>query len=796
LTKTERQSTFICVGLISIAIIAQQLALIRIFSNTQWYHFAFVIISIALLGFGVAGTILSLWRPWFSTRFEQVFSLSTFGTGFSLCLIVPALNSEVLFFDSYQIFEDSHQIFALLFSCLVLSIPFFFGALAIGVAFVQYNRQIGSLYFYNLVGSALGGPTFLALAWLLYPSQMPAVLALFPLAAFLFIQSKRANLTYKIIGLVSITIAAGLGMQSMDLPVSEYKSLSKTLLLPNTSVTMERNSPYGLVQVVQSPHVRHAPGLSLTFPGEVPVRNVVFNDGNWVGPFFNALDSNNLGRYTTLALPYVLRRPGTVLILEAGSGESIKMALEHDVAEITATESNRTLVDFLSEIAEEGADYIFSHPKVLLNKIEPRTFLSTSDDKYDLIALPIINVFGGASGTKALQEQYLLTQEALQAMWSSLKADGMITISCWIDYPSRGTLRIVSTLIDALERAGIQNADLHVAAVKNWSLLTFCLSKSPISTEEEDRLREFCDRHSFDPVLLPNLKQSDIDRFNILQDTSFYDYLNMIVSDQRKLFWSNYAFRVQPVLDNNPYFHQHLRPLKLNQVLGDQSMLPAIFMELGYFLVIAAFAVIAVLAFLLIIIPLLLAKVPGREWLWALIYFAGIGAGYMFVEIVLIHQFILYAGNAVYSTALVLTCLLLASGAGSLYSEKIKSDHRRLIRVPLLIAGLLFFYSFALGWFLQSTIGLSQPLKVAITLVLISPIGFIMGMPFPSAMSYLGLKNKETVPWAWGVNSYSSVISTSAATICAVEFGFSWLLIAAGSAYLVVLLATLFLSRT
>jgi hypothetical protein len=287
----------------------------------------------------------------------------------------------------------------------------------------------------------------------------------------------------------------------------------------------------------------------------------------------------------------------------------------------------------------------------------------------------------------------------------------------------------------------------------------------------------------FDPAILPGLMKEERSVNNQLQDERLFRYIDQILSNERKEFYSGYDFNIQPATDNRPFFSQFLRWQNLDRLarfFGNRS-LP--FFEVGYLLVLVTLVQIALASFVLILLPLFKLRWKGKNKLGILLYFSGIGLGYMFVEIVLIQHFILYFGSPVYSASAVITALLIFSGLGSYVSGNFAQDRKHLFVLFGLIALLLLIYSFILTPLLQQTVHFGLPFKLVIVLLLIAPLAFIMGMPFPSGLSLVSKTNPAAIPWAWGVNGCTSVISTALATIVSVELGFNWVLLLAALAY-------------
>ena len=780
----------ISVGVLSVAVIAFELGLIQVLSTVQWYHFVYMVISVALLGFGAGGTLLALARSWMLRRFDALVPSLMIAGGASMAGVVALSQTPVARFDSYLLFVESAQVWALLLTYLLFFIPFFLCALAIGLVFVQRVEQIGRYYFANLVGSGLGGLTALVLLWLVTPERLPALTGLMAVAAGLLIVPRRARGRFLLAATASTALALVFLVRPPDPALSPYKSLSRTLTLPDAQIVLERSSPYGLAQVVSAPALRFAPGLSLTYGREIPVQQAMFNNGNWLGPIttWTRRDTTHLLDYTTTALPYVLQSRASVLVLNAGTGEDVAHAAARRVPRIVAVEPHGTVLDFLQHDLVGPTDSLFHHEAVSIHRLEPRTYLAADTARYDVITLPAVGAFGGTIGLSALQEQYLLTKEGFRAMWDRLTPRGAVSITVWMDFLYRHTLKVLATLAEVLDEVGVGDPSDHLAAARSWGAITFVLKKSPLTPAEIQNIRQFCALRSFDPLLLPGLARDERHRFNQMQDDQFFTYVDLLLSPDRATLYAAYDFAIEPATDNRPYFAQFLRWKMLPRLadqFGNQTM-P--FLEIGYLIVGVTLLQIVLAALLLIVVPLFRLGWRGPGKTWTLVYFGGLGLGYLFVEIVLIQRFTLYLGHPLYATAAVIATMLVCSGAGSYASERLTVDRATLRRAAGAVALFILVYAGVLTPLLKAGIALPLPLKAAFAFVLIAPPAFVMGMPFPLGLRYLGEKSERQVPWAWGINGCLSVVSTALAALLAVEGGFVMVMLLAAAAYAMVAL--------
>lgn len=773
---------YISISLLSAGIIAFQLTLMQLLSISQWNHFAYMVISVAMLGFGASGTLLSIFRKTLIKHID--FWLPVFMSLSSLFMGVVMLFPERVLtgFDSYLLFIDKSQIYSLTGSYMMFFLPFFFGAAAIGLVYSHYVKNIGPLYFSDLIGSGLGAIVTLLLLNLFSPQVLPFITAIAPLlAAFLVLKYNRSSLKYIPVFITSVIIVYGL-LSDTKVPMSQYKSLSRTMLLPDATIEDEVSGPHGYLQLVSSPAIRYAPGLSLTYTGVVPVRKALFNNGNWFGPVVESGSGEvHFLDYSTNALPFIISSPESVLIPDAGTGLYVSYALWNNAKSVTAIETNRAAIEMVSK--NTG----FPFDKIRVINRHPRSYLMSDTSGYDLIILPVIESFGGNSGINALQEQYLFTIEAFRDMWNRLTPNGMIAATVWMDHPPRNTLRMLSTLAETAQHFISTGYQKHILAIRGWGTVTYLLTKAEVTEKDITKVVDFCRSRFFDPLLLPGISAQQRGVYNSLQDESFFNMVDRVVSVEREYLYHDYDFQIKPATDSKPYFSQFIRIGRVNSlrsVFGDTA-LP--FLEVGYLIVILTFLQIFVAAVVLIIIPLIPAGFKGAGKSYSLIHFGGIGVGFMFVEIVLIQLFTLYFGNVIYAAASVLCAMLIFCGTGAFYSGKIVNKENSLSFVIIATAAIIALMALMLPFVLRSTIHFSIPAKVFVCILVMGPLSFLMGIPFPAGIRVLANTNESLVPWAWGINGCLSVISTVCATIVAVEAGFQVVMLTGAAAYLLTL---------
>ena len=750
------------IGLISTAMIAYQICLMQILSIVQWHHFASTIIAIALLGFGASGTCLALLRIRLLSRYEPLMPGLMTACGLAMILAVYAAQTGPIRFDSYLLFAEPRHIQRLAATCLIYFMPFFLGALAIGLAFARHAPFIKDLYCANLIGSGLGAALAVILMRRFPPEALPALIALLPLLAGMLIQTGRLS---RLAGCLSICLALSCLYRPPHLVLSEFKDLQRAMDLPGAAIISSRSSPMGLLEIVKASALRYAPGVSLSYQGDLPLRPMVFKNGDWFGPLssWNPAMRHSILDYTTGAVAYALAKPAGVLVLDAGTGSDVVQGLIHGQA-VTAVEPHPLAAMMLSRLSADKS-------RLRVYSGGARAFLRSDRSFYDLIVLPMANTFGGSSGIHALAENHLLTLEALTQMWHRLEPHGMLSVTCWLDSPPRASLKLVATASTVLGGLGIDPAR-HIVGIKGWGTFTMVVKRSAITPADILNIEDFCDRLAFDP-LLPTGHELPEKRAYGPRLEGWSSIAAGLISGRGAAV--AYDFNIRPATDDRPYFSQFLtlRSLGRLKAIYGRRMIP--FFELGYLILILATMLVSFLAVVLILLPLV--KDRPRHPLPTVLYFGGLGAGFLFLEIALIQHAILYLGTPMYAAAIAIGGMLFFSGCGSLASAMIPKAYRIM---PACIAGLILISALGLAPLISLTCALPITARIIIMLLAIAPLAFCLGMPFPLGIARLP---QEDVPWAWGINGCLSVVSAPLANIFAVELGFSWVMIFSALAY-------------
>ena len=785
------------IALISASALAYEVLLMRLFSIVQWHHFAYMVISLALLGYGASGALLTLARGRLLPHFGPAFVLGA--VLFGITSLGGFLLAQQLPFNTLEILWDRRQWLYLLACYLLLFLPFLCAASCICLAFQRFGGEIGRLYSFDLLGAGAGSLGIILLLFLLAPAELLRLLALAgPLAGILAVwqmglPGRRLWLT----GLLALSgLLAALPAAWLEPRLSEYKELSQLLRIPGTRVLAERSSPLGLVTLIESPQVplRQAPGLSLGSPASPPEQLGILSDGDALTPI-NRYDGRREGLayldWLTSALPYHLSPPGRVLVLGAGGGSGVLQAVYHGVEQIDAVELNPQVAQLVTDDYAEFSGWNLLQDRINLHIAEARGFVAASPERYDLIQVALLDAAGAASaGVYALSESYLYTLEALQEYLAHLAPNGWLAITRWVQLPPRDGVKLLASAAQALRNQGVRDPGARLLMIRGWSTSTLLVRNGPVTPAEVERLRAFSAERSFDLIWYPGMAPDQANRYHRLDAPYFHQAARALLAgpEQARAFIEQYKFMLEPATDDRPYYFNFFRWRSLPEILGlwGQGGLPLL--ELGY-PVLAATLVQALLASLvLILLPLALLRrrEPATGGAYSgrvAIYFTAIGLAFLMLEIAFIQRFILFLSHPLYAVAVVLCGFLLFSGLGSRFAGRLANRRRGMLAALAALAAVALAYLWLLPPLFQALIALPDPLKIALALALIAPLAFPMGMPFPLALSNVSARAPGLVPWAWGVNGCASLISAVLATLLAIHFGFSLVVLGALGLY-------------
>jgi len=788
-------SLLLGIFLTSAATLTLQISLTRLLSVAQWHHFAFMVVSMAFLGYGASGSFLSSF-PSFLRR-ETTRTLVHASWFFSFSTLIAYLLSNLIPFDVARLSWDRWQIFYIFLYYLVFSIPFFFSGLAISLALARWSALSGKLYFSDLIGASLGCLLVLVLFGIFGgPGTLLFSCFLGGLASIAFAWGIRPIPIFRWLWVCLLIPFLFWQPSPLNLRLSPYKALNVALLFPDARLLETRWNVFSRVDILESPAARTAPGLSLEFLEPLPPQLGLAVDGDRLNPItrFGEKEELKFIDFLPSSFPYQILRPERVLIFEPMGGLEVLNALHHQAKEVVAVEVNPTIVELLKKNYREYSGAIYLRQEIQVVVDDGRSYVRREPRPFDLIVLPLTESLGASStGLSSLHEDYRLTTEAIQDYLQALNPGGFIFINLYLLPPPRAELRLVSVVKEALERAGKNPGD-YLLAYRSWGTFSLMVKKEPIQSEEIQALKSFCQGLRFDLVYYPGMLEKEANIYNRFATPLYFRSMQKVLRHGEK-FYSMYPFDLSPVTDDRPFFHHYFRWSHLGEVYRLAGEKWQILIEGGYLVPIVFFQAL-LLSFIFIVLPLILRKlneqklrIPRRQPLPWLIYFTALGLGFMFVEISLIQRFILFLGHPIFSVSLVIFSLLVFAGIGSRLSTRIDLRTPGGLKLVLILAGsLIFLYAFFFPQVLPIFQGNPLLFRQVITIFLIAPLGLLMGMPFPLGIRLVGSQWQFFVPWAWCANGCASVLGAILPVIIALAWGFQTVFFLAAFLYAMSLL--------
>jgi len=817
--------------LVSASVLFYQVILVRAFSIGQWHHFAYMVISIALLGFGASGTLLAALErrrtnAAMSLQGSQGGWFAISATAFAVALPISFWLTQQIPFDAFLVVWEARQVLYLGCYYLLLSIPFFAAATTIGLALTSESENCPRLYAYNMVGSGAGALLAVvvlsvarvewALLGVMGLAQGAAVIALLDKKLF-FARGSRGLFAAAGVAIMAITTLAYV-FRPPTVRLSQYKGLSYALNLPHAQVVAEESSPRGRVDVVVSPAIREAPGLSIVAPTDAvpPWQLGLYVDAESAGAItaFNG-DASTLNYldWMITAAPYFARQDAPrdlrVCVLGAGGGAGVLLALRHAARQVDAVELDPNVPELLRGKFRDFAGGLYDRPDVRVHRAEARAFVQAAHGTWDIIDLSLVGSFAASAvGVGAVNENYLYTREAFEAYLSHLGPGGVLAVTRWARMPPRDELKLFATAVAALERMGVNPAE-RLVLIRSWAVATLLVKKESFPIPELSALRRWSEERLFDASYFPGIAADQHNRFNVLERDYYFEAASAFLAggQRREQFFRDYAFNLRPATDDRPYFFHFYRWRALPLMLRTfrESWLP--FSEWGYLILVATLVQATLLGILLIVSPLAVLprrippvdssvarpRSPRTVRLRVLLYFMALGVGYLFVEMALIQRLVFLLADPIYAVAVVLVGLLFVSGLGSAWAarqlRKGISPTRLACFAAIVVAVTGTVY--ALGLHAILTPLLSWPLlaRMALAFTVILPFA-AMGMPFPLVLHQLGQTRAEMLPWAWAINGCASVVAGPLATLLALSAGLPAVLLVASACYAVAALLT------
>jgi hypothetical protein len=772
------------------AVLSLEVALTRVFSFIMYHHFTYLVISVAMLGFGAAGTYLTVRNPKKEPSTSQHFLPKT-ATLFGLAVIgaivlIPRIHFYPL--DVY-FYKDYSNVLSMLIIIILTATPFFFAGACIGYIIGSAGQTINRVYFADLVGAAAG-----CLLALLLINTIGAIAACFVSAALALLVAALTATRRRavhIIGLLLVAFSAlGIARKNV-LPL--YVPRHKQMFGKEHLIESVKWDVIARLDVTRPVEVYYSFGgaLSHNYTGPAQNARIIYQDATAltgiIQPTPTPNETASLGYYLQGA-PYKIKPNADALIIGCGGGPDILIALYHGAGHVVGVDINPKMIKLLHEY-DTFAGRVFQRQDVELVIAEGRHFLSRDRRKFDVVQLSGVDTSAAqASGAYALSENFIYTIEAFDQYLGHLREDGIVNFS---RPPGWQTLKIITMWVEALNRRGVSDPKDHIIVLNGegqhrikvgdswmveegpWSQTL--VKESPFTQQEVRRITRWTAQLGFEVIYDPYTQRN-----NELEE--------LIVADanQRRRLIDQSSYNIKPCSDDRPFYFQSYRwadLLQMNLLKKGGAHPP-----MALLILLGSLAIVTALSTVFIISPLrrhrYVAKPGGRAGICA--YFAALGVAFILLEISLLQKLAVFLGGPAYSMSITLFTILLTSGLGSFISRNWSASCFRLLAIviPLLVVAVIGELA-VLGYAIPQLMFLSHPLRAAAAVAMVAPLGLLMGMPFPAGLRHVDSYRPELNPWAWGTNACATVVGSVLCVLISSLAGFNATLLLGASIYLI-----------
>lgn len=760
--------------LISASALAFEVTLTRLFAVQQFHHFAFLVVSLAVMGFAASGVVLSVRAG--GDAPPQVRSSAAVSVAYAASVLLGYLFINTVVFDSYSIAWDRGQIVVMLLYLLALGAPFLFAGWTIGAALAAAGSAAHRPYAANLVGSAIGVPlALLAMPLVGGEGCVLLVVALGMAAAAAFSSTPGRRWVLLGLGMAAGALAFA-PPAALTLRLSPYKPLSLIQLVPDAQHTVSRWGPAVRVDVVESDSVHSFPGLSLNTGLELPRQAALYLDGDGPLPITELPAGSPAAAELAVSLPaslaYQLRPKARALMLQPGAGLEALVALGAGATQLDLAQDEALVTELLRGPYAARSAQLLNDPRLTLLERPSRGALHQGSAGYDVVHFALSDPYRPVTnGAFSLTEHYPLTVEALADALDRLKPDGLLVLTRWLGTPPSESARAWATLLAASEAAGITQPGRHLLAFRGMRTATMIASRQPFNAAELRLARQFMQAQAYDPIWLPDLSLGELNQHNRLPEPVYHRLYAALLDDPLGTI-ADYQFNLRPPTDDRPFFYHFFRWGQTPEVLATLGRVWQPFGGSGYLVLVVLLAMVLLIAGGLVLVA---GRLTARHSRSGTLYFACIGLGFLMIEIPLIQQLTLLLDRAALAFALVLFTVLLGSGVGSWMSTRLPWRPSLLALAALVPL---------VAWLLPPLIRLGLPWPLAGRLLLaalpLAPLGLLMGVPFASGLRWI---EPGQIPWAWAVNGAFSGIAGVAAAMLTLDLGMRAALLAAALAY-------------
>jgi hypothetical protein len=745
---------YLTIFLVSCAILGFQVALTRVLSVVVWYHFAFLTISMVMLGLGAPGVWFALMR-----RPLRLLPVCLLASG----IAVPASVVFIVKLGAELVLENHDPLWIVI---CVLPAMLAVGSVICLLLMKATGETISRMYGIDLLGACLGAVVVIPLLHTVPTPQLAASCGILPLFALTLYGKPWRIPAWAAIGVIATTMAA-----TDLLQVTRSKSYDERIAKP----VYEKWTPTARLTIFDESFFYLADheegfawGRGSKFPADRKIRQYwIEQDGSAGTPitrFDGDLSKVDYLFYDVTSVGYELRPPERVAIIGGGGGRDILSALLSGTRSIDAVELNRHTIETVTERFGHISGDIYNHPGVHAFANEGRSHLTHTDDQFDLIQISLTDTWAAsAAGAFALAENNLYTLQSFDLYLERLDPKGLLSISRWLNEMPRLMILSRAALLDA----GFENAEEHLLLIAAQEVGTLLVSKTPFEPRDVAKLDAVSRRRGF------------IIQYPVVRGHSGNPVVSDIIEGRLDSLAES-GYNTEPPTDDSPYLFHIVSPFGNADLLGeDEFKLTTINVNWSSTIVLRkAMIVVSALAIVLFILPLVREGLRNRgsggttrqqwaELLRATLFFAAIGTSFMLLENMLIQHFVLYLGHPSYAVTVIIASLLMGMGVGSNFAVRVGVDG--LARFGWLVPVVVLLIVLALPTLFSATLGMWLGLRIMASCVILLPLGAGLGLFFPLGMLRFGDANK---PWFWAINGTFGVVASVMSLALSMEFGF------------------------
>lgn len=804
---THPRRRFAGIFLLSVSALLLQVTLTRVLSVALWYHFGFLVISTALLGFGASGSLLSVWDR-LRERAELDRAMTAIALLYAGSTVICFWILQRVPFAPFSLLTDRAQLLWTPLYLLLIATPFFWAGLGIALLLTRAGDAVNRFYAWDLAGAGLGCLAVVAVIPRLGGSGAVVLAAAVGAASALAFALPGARAGATAAAAITAVLATAAPWAEGWLPI-RVTANKPSRNAPVAHSEWDAFSKIDLLVAQADPESGRPAARRFRIDGGTAFTGMS-DPRPWLERLERGAAITRVPPMRDMAVPLVGKDEPSVLVIGSGAGAEVLEALLLGARHVTALEINPIIARIVTRDPFWGG--LFSRPDVTLYAEEGRSFVRRSSQTYDaIVSIHTISNAATAAGALDLAENYVLTRQAFDDFLDRLTPDGVL----YFTRPEAHIPRLFSTAREALEARGIERPERHLYAWRSAPrqpggrsfVAAFVLRKTPFGEAEleemDARVLAGADTpNGVELLYTPARRQQDPCGSELCYATAteLEIYRTLLTAEEPTAVWRSSSVQLAPATDDRPFFNHRTRwsgltPAMFRDLLsqdrrGRSALEDRPIAEVTLVVLLAESALISALLILLPLVRLRRSGLrSGGAFRW-LAYFSALGMGFILIEIVLIQRFTLFLGRPVFTFATVLAGLLVFSGLGAAWSERFGADPTRALRrvIPALLVVLLAtgalapaLFAVALGWPL--------PVRVALTLLAMAPLGIALGMPFPLGLAAVQRSTPRLVPWTWGVNGFFTVIGTVVAVMLGMTVGFTGALVAAGGCYVLALVA-------